>query len=170
MTGSYLQDLCGRLQEADILGSDIEVDAVLLAQQPERKSTEQRLTMAHLVLNMDATDKQLTEDFKRWLAEWHGLVGRKFKNESYSKACNEWAERKIVPYFDLKLLGRMEQKVIRDEDLVILLDLEDNETIQERAFRNLSRWQKELFCEETATMLTHLSFSDARSQSQEKST
>jgi hypothetical protein len=118
---------------------------------------------------MDATDKQITEDFRLWLAEWRSLVGGKFKNESYSKAYKEWCERKIVPYFDLKLLSKIEQKVIKDEDLVKLLDLEDNETKQQKALRNLSRWQKELFCEETATMLTHLSFSDARSQPPKKS-
>lgn len=171
MTGRYVQDLYQRTEQVDMLHSAMEIDGALPGQQQaDDRARPLPPTVAHLVVDLAATDKQVIADFKRWLAEWHTKVGDRFKNKSYDSAKQDWCEHMVVSYFDLKLLGKIDRKVIKDGDLKARLFPNRNETWRSKALNNLPRWQEDLFSDRTEAMLAHLSFSDARSQLQEKST
>jgi len=158
ITGRYLHDLHARSEDAGILGSEWEIDGVLLDRLIRNKPDLERPLVSHLAVNMDATDKQLLEDFEKWLKSWRKATQRRFKNKAYETVRSEWCENMVVPYFDLHLIGRIENKLVREDDLKQLLFPDLNGMRWQNTRRALEeRWTSGLFSITTLSMLAHLS-------------
>lgn len=168
LTGDYLRFLGEQAQEHGILGFDLPVDGVLLFAKHDKPASADQPRLAHLVVNVDATEKQLIADFKRWIDAWQAKASetkkKEFKNKDYEKACQEWRDERVVPFFDLKLIADIEGKKFRDEDLHAKLFPEHNADKWKRTKRNLEDRCKEVFSGRTLSMMGHLGFANPQSQ------
>jgi len=173
LTGDYLQFLGGRAEEQGVLGLDLPVDGVLLFAKHDIPAIADQPRLAHLVVNVDATKKQLVADFECWIDALQAKVGesktkksekKEFKNKDYEKARQEWLDQRVVPYFDLKLIADIEGKKFRDDDLHAKLFPEHNADKWKITKRRLDDWTKEVFSDRTLVMMSHLSFADPEGQ------
>lgn len=173
LTGEDLQSLHGEARELGILGSDLPVDGVLLFGKHDRPASADQARLAHLVVNVDATKKQLVADFERWIDAWQAMVDesknkkskkKEFTNKNYRNACQEWRDEHVVPYFDLKLIADIEDKKFRDGDLHTRLFPKQNANQWENTRRRLENRCKEVFSDRTMLMLSHLAFAAPQSQ------
>jgi hypothetical protein len=69
-----------------------------------QKCTSLDYEKALIEVNMHASDEQIVEDFKNWLANTRRVMNKKTAKKRFSVMdFNEWAEYQILPYLDLKI-------------------------------------------------------------------
>ena len=84
-------------------------------------------TIAHVTVDLCATDEQIESDFSHWLLHYRTATGHCVpKKKTHEKlftqeVFNTWIKNRLVPYLDLKLIAEIEGKTITQEDLGVLL-------------------------------------------------
>ena len=78
-------------------------------------------SIAHVSVDMDATNTQIESDFKKWLSSYRlkWLSSHRFafdsdkpKKEVNQATINSWVKYGVLQYIDLKLVERIEKKII----------------------------------------------------------
>ena len=76
------------------------------------------VSMAHVTVDLHATDTQIRSDFKKWLSA-HRLSheNQTPKNDVKKETMGYWVEYGVLQYIDLKLIANVEQKEITNKRL-----------------------------------------------------
>lgn len=59
---------------------------------------------AHVMVNLRATDKQIRDDFEKWLSAWRNST-LKVTQGDYQNKISRWAQAQLIPYIDLELFS-----------------------------------------------------------------
>jgi hypothetical protein len=82
--------------------------------------------LAHVTVDLTATDEQIKEDFCHWLTEYRKVINFGPKNKKQNKFftredLSHWEEERLLPYIDLWLITKVEGKRITYPDRAKLI-------------------------------------------------
>ena len=67
--------------------------------------------LAHVTVDLTATDEQIKKDFSHWLSEYRKATNfRSNKGIFTKKDLSDWCRERLLPYIDLKLIASIEGK------------------------------------------------------------
>lgn len=82
---------------------------------------------AHVVIDLNATDEQIENDFCHWLTHYRKASGYRVpKKKAHEKLFNQktfdyWIEYSLIPYLDLELIAKIEGKKILQRQMADLI-------------------------------------------------
>jgi hypothetical protein len=82
--------------------------------------------LAHVTVDLTATDEQIRQDFCHWLTEYRRATKFGPKNKKQQKFftstdLSNWEEERLLPYIDLMLISKIEGKKINNPDMAKLI-------------------------------------------------
>ncbi|MFZ6754171.1 DUF6387 family protein [Undibacterium sp. Dicai25W] len=113
--------------------------------------------LAHVMIDLRATDEQICSDFKLWLSKWRTKVPKtKVVKGKYNKKIKSWANALIVPYMDLELFSLLtNMKIKKAKKLELLLPKSKIDERESQRIR-LSQMRTKVFNPMTVHVLEHL--------------
>lgn len=115
---------------------------------------------AHVMVNLRATDKQIRDDFTKWLTAWRGSTPKVTQGDYQNKITN-WAQARLLPYIDLDLFSRITGRPIRTARENEMLFPEHTLNQREAQRRRLSDKYELVFTDDMAKIIAHLAESEA---------
>ncbi len=110
---------------------------------------------AHVMVNVHATDAQLTADFKKWLTGWRQSTGRVTQG-NYVTKISGWIAANAVPCMDLELFSRLVGKPLESRPKLAKLFPTHTESEREAHRRNLVDIVELVFTDQMAKIIAHL--------------
>lgn len=115
---------------------------------------------AHVMVNLRATDKQIRDDFAKWLSTWRGATP-KVTHGDYQNKISHWAQARLLPYIDLDLFSRVTGRLIPLARKLEMLFPEHTEIERDVQRRKLSDMYKLVLTDDMAKIVAHLAESEA---------
>lgn len=76
----------------------------------------------YLTVDLRATDQQIMEDFSHWLAECRKVAALDSRKKKFTqKDLMDWVTYRVLPYIDLMIIAKQEQKKITQARLANLI-------------------------------------------------
>ncbi|WP_305825831.1 DUF6387 family protein [Massilia brevitalea] len=121
---------------------------------------------AHVMINLQATDQQIRNDFAKWLSTWRETTPKVTKGD-YQNKIRHWAQAQLLPYTDLGLFSKIYGRPISGARKFEMLFPEQSEEEREALRRRLSDMHKLVFTDEMAKIVAHLAESESETGSGE---
>jgi hypothetical protein len=101
----------------------------------------------HVTVDLTATDEQITNDFKHWLTKYRQVIGHKSRETNFTdNDLREWVKYRVLPYFDLMLVLKLEGKSITQAQAARLIFPDEYDVdITERLRRTTKQKADNLF-------------------------
>jgi hypothetical protein len=98
---------------------------------------------ANIFVELAATDEQLIDDFKKWLSTCREAYGyHSFKNNFTEKDFAAWYKWRVLPYWDLLLVAKAEQKEIKKKRIARIIFSDDTSASGDELAARLRRSTK----------------------------
>ncbi len=112
---------------------------------------------AHLMVNLRATDKQIRDDFAKWLAAWRNSTAKVIQGD-YQNKISHWADSRVLPYMDLELFSKLTGKGISRAMKFNMLfpSPKFDDLYRGNKERTLIEMHKRVFTEDVAKIVAHL--------------
>lgn len=123
---------------------------------------------AHVMVNLRATDKQIRDDFAKWLTAWRGSTPKVTQGD-YQNKISHWAQSQVLPYMDLELFSKLTGKGISRATKLNMLfpSPRFDDVYRENKSRTLIEMHKRVFTEDVAKIVADLAESEAMPNSGE---
>lgn len=109
----------------------------------------------NVVIDLTASDEQITNDFKKWLAAFRKATGYHSHVKNFtSKNLAEWSKWRLLPYIDLMLVAKANRAEITQNKIArLIFDDEYEVDIVDRLRRTIKPKAEWLIREETVTAM-----------------
>ncbi|MDP1665511.1 MAG: DUF6387 family protein [Methylobacter sp.] len=78
--------------------------------------------LAHLVADLSATDEQIKNDFAKWLTHYRQEIGYQSPKKLFTqKDFDHWVKHGVIPYLDLFIISKIEDKKITQNKMAQLI-------------------------------------------------
>lgn len=154
LTGNRVRWLNEAMLYAD--ASERAIVDVQLASDPESVFGD----YAHVMVNLRATDKQIRDDFAKWLSAWRCSTP-KITEGDYQNKISRWAQVQLIPFIDLDLFSRITGRRILSENRMGMLFPHHTEEQRDSQRKKLSDTYKLVFTDDMAKIVAHLAESEA---------
>jgi hypothetical protein len=120
---SDLKDVWSACEAASDLTVDSSNEDLKIAFTPHDLNTKQFSRfdfekLAHVVVDLTATDEQIKYDFNHWLTHIRQALNCQRPKKLFTRAdFDRWVELGIIPYLDLVLIAKIEGKKIKQNQL-----------------------------------------------------
>jgi hypothetical protein len=115
---------------------------------------------AHVMVNLRATDKQIRDDFAKWLSTWRSSTPKVTEGD-YQNKISRWAQTRFFPYVDLDLFSRITGRRIPSLRRMAMIFPHHTEIQRDPLRRKLSDTYELVFTDDMAKIVAHLAESEA---------
>lgn len=78
--------------------------------------------VTHVTVDLAANDRQIMRDFSYWLTEYRKITGNEETQKNVTQSnFKRWIKNGVIPYLDLKLISKLEDKKITASKLAYLI-------------------------------------------------
>jgi len=125
--------LRGEASEEQVISAVKPLDIIL-------NSTEYKSAFAHVLVDTESTDEQILGDFKDWLSCYRleSKITVPKKNFTADKV-NQWIKAGVIPYLDLTIVARIENRSITQAKLGNLIFPHDYDTCLTERIRKVTK-------------------------------